>query len=238
MLKKRSKKRLLKMELDLKELVEKFGTMVSGISHRMIQNKELAKEASQEVWYEVIKSINSFNGNSELSTWIYTIAKRTILRYSKNEKISTIIELEQFRALPEVEYSGSEENKQEWIKEICDWCLTALNHCLNNDARLIFIFRENIGLSYKQISEIMEMKEDNIRQISSRSLTKISNFMNDTCPLYNSEGTCKCRICKQVLSIDLEKEYSSVQKMVRLVDLYQKFEKELPRKNYWVKILN
>ena len=212
--------------------------MVSGISHRMIQNKELAKEASQEVWYEVIKSINSFNGNSELSTWIYTIAKRTILRYSKNEKISTIIELEQFRALPEVEYSGSEENKQEWIKEICDWCLTALNHCLNNDARLIFIFRENIGLSYKQISEIMEMKEDNIRQISSRSLTKISNFMNDTCPLYNSEGTCKCRICKQVLSIDLEKEYSSVQKMVRLVDLYQKFEKELPRKNYWVKILN
>lgn len=238
MLKKRSKKRLLEMELDLKELVEKFGTMVSGISHRMIQNKELAKEASQEVWYEVIKSINSFNGNSELSTWIYTIAKRTILRYSKNEKISTIIELEQFRALPEVEYSGSEENKQEWIKEICDWCLTALNHCLNNDARLIFIFRENIGLSYKQISEIMEMKEDNIRQISSRSLTKISNFMNDTCPLYNSEGTCKCRICKQVLSIDLEKEYSSVQKMVRLVDLYQKFEKELPRKNYWVKILN
>jgi RNA polymerase sigma factor (sigma-70 family) len=212
--------------------------MVSSISHRMIQNKELSKEASQEVWYEVIKSINSFNGDSELSTWIYTIAKRTILRYSKNEKISTIIELEQFRALPEVEYSGSEENRRDWIKERCDWCLTALNHCLNNDARLIFIFRENVGLSYKQISDIMEMKEDNIRQISSRSLSKISNFLNDTCPLYNPEGTCKCRICKQVLSIDLDKEYSIVKKLIRLADLYQKFDKDLPRKNYWEKFLN
>ncbi|MFB6340297.1 RNA polymerase sigma factor [Saccharicrinis sp. FJH62] len=226
------------MNIDLEELVEKFGTMVSGISHRMIQNKELAKEASQEVWFEVIKSIDSFNGNSELSTWIYTIAKRTILKYSKNEKTATIIELEEFRALPEVEYSGTEEKRQEWVKEICDWCLTALNHCLNNDARLIFIFRENIGLSYKQISEIMDMKEDNIRQISSRSLSKIKNFMNDTCPLYNPQGTCKCRICKQVASIDFEQEYSTVQKMVRLADLYQKFEKELPRKNYWEKFLN
>lgn len=226
------------MEIDLKELVEKFGTMVSGISHRMIQNKELAKEASQEVWYEVIKSINSFKGNSELSTWIYTIAKRTILTYSKNEKTATILELEEFRALPEVKYSGTEDKKHEWIKEICDWCLTALNHCLNNDARLIFIFRENVHLSYKQISEIMDMKEDNVRQIASRSLGKISNFMNDTCPLFNPEGTCKCRICKEVLSIDLDKEYVSIQKMVRLADLHKKFEKELPRKNYWENFLN
>lgn len=226
------------MEKDLKKIAEEYGAMVSGISHRMISNRELAREAAQEVWYEVFKSINSFHGNSELSTWIYTIAKRTILKYSKDEKISTIIELEQFRALPQVDYSGSEEDKKEWIKEKCDFCLTALLHCLNNDARLIFIFRENVGLSYKQISQIMEMKEDNIRQISSRSFTKISNFMNDTCPLYNPQGSCKCRICKHVLSIDMEKEYTRVKKVIRLVDLHQKFEKKLPRKNYWEKILS
>ena len=109
---------------------------------------------------------------------------------------------------------------------------------MSNDARLIFIFKETIGLSYIQISEIMQMKEGNIRQIYSRSLSKIRNFMNDTCPLYNPKGTCKCRIRKQVLTIDLDKEYSSVRKMVRLIDLYQKFEKELPRKNYWKKFLN
>jgi RNA polymerase sigma-70 factor (ECF subfamily) len=226
------------METDLKNIVEQYGQMISMISHRMIRNKELAKDAAQEVWYEVLKSIHSFNENSELSTWIYTIAKRTILRYSQSERFFTLAELKDFRSLAEIEYTGEEESKREWIKEQCDCCLTAMNHCLNNDARLIFILKETIGLSYKQLSEIMEMKEENIRQISSRSFSKISNFMNDTCPLYNPAGTCKCRIRKHVLAVDLDKEYASVREMMRLIDLYQKFEKELPRKNYWEKFLN
>ena len=38
------------MQPDLKEIVEQYGVMVSSIAHRMIQNKEFAKEAAQEVW--------------------------------------------------------------------------------------------------------------------------------------------------------------------------------------------
>ena len=32
------------MQPDLKEIVEQYGVMVSSIAHRMIQNKEIAKE--------------------------------------------------------------------------------------------------------------------------------------------------------------------------------------------------
>ena len=42
---------------------------------------------------------------------------------------------------------------------------------------------------------------------------------------------------KPVYSIDMDKEYTMVQRMMRLADLYRKFEKELPRKNYWEKFL-
>lgn len=225
------------MEIDINYLVKEYGNMISMIAHRMIQNKEIAREAAQEVWYELCKSISSFKGDSEISTWIYTIARRTIGRYAACEKQVKMSEIEYFRSLPEFEYSGGEEAKREWIKERCDWCITALNHCLNNDARLIFIFRENIGLPYRQIGEIMELKESNVRQIYNRSIQKITAFMNDTCPLYNPDGACKCRICKPVYSIDMDKEYTMVQRMMRLADLYRKFEKELPRKNYWEKFL-
>lgn len=37
------------MEVDRKDLVEHYGTMVATIAHRMIQNREIAKEAAQEV---------------------------------------------------------------------------------------------------------------------------------------------------------------------------------------------
>ena len=83
----------------------------------------------------------------------------------------------------------------------------------------------------------MELKESNVRQIYNRSIQKITLFMNDTCPLYNPDGACKCRICKPVHSIDMDKEYTMMQRMMRLADLYLKFEKELPRKNYWEKFL-
>lgn len=225
------------MKLDLKEVIEQYGSLVSAISHRMILNKEIAKEAIQEAWYEIIKSIDSFNGQSELSTWIYTICKRTILRYARNERVVTMTELKAFRDLPEIEYDDTGKDEREWIKERCDWCLTAQNHCLNNDARMIFTFRITLGLPYKQISTIMEMTEENVRQVSSRSISKITHFMNGTCPLYNPHGTCKCRICKQVITLDLDKEYTSLQKIIRLVDVYQQLDKELPRRNYWEKLM-
>lgn len=225
------------METDLKAIIEQYGTMVSSIAHRMIQNKEIAREAAQETWYEIIRSIDSFNGQSELSTWIYTICKRTILRYAHNERVVTMTELKAFRNLPEMEYHDTDKEEREWIKERCDWCLTAQNHCLNNDARMIFTFRITLGLAYKQISRIMEMTEENVRQISSRSIGRITHFMEGTCPLYNPQGTCKCRICKQVTSLDLQKEYTSLQKIIRLIDVYQRLEKELPRKNYWEKFM-
>ena len=70
------------MEIDINHLVKEYGNMISMIAHRMIQNKEIACEAAQEVWYELCKSISSFKGDSEISTWIYTIARRTIGRYA------------------------------------------------------------------------------------------------------------------------------------------------------------
>ena len=98
------------MEIDINRLVKEYGNMISMIAHRMILNKEIAREAAQEVWYELCKSITSFKGDSEISTWIYTIARRTIGRYAACEKQVKMSEIEYFRSLPEFEYSAKEES--------------------------------------------------------------------------------------------------------------------------------
>lgn len=51
--------------MDVNRLVEEYGNMISTIAHRMIQNKEIAREAAQEVWYELCKSFHSFKGDSD-----------------------------------------------------------------------------------------------------------------------------------------------------------------------------
>ena len=223
--------------MDLNELVNKYGLNISRLAKRMLTDSEMVKDATQETWYEVLKSIDSFKGNSELSTWIYTIAKRTILRYAENERIIKYSDIDYCIAKGQIKYNDSEEKKEEWIKGKCDDCITAFCHCLRNEARLVFLFKENLGLSYEQISKIMNMTQENVRQVASRSLKKVKSFMNKDCILINPTGRCGCRIKNVVTSIDFDKTYLQLQKAHRLVDFYAKFDRELPQKNYWEKYL-
>jgi len=69
------------------EITKECRGLVSALSHRMIQNPEIAKDAAQEAWMEILKSLKTFKGESKISTWIYTIVSRVILRQAKNEKV-------------------------------------------------------------------------------------------------------------------------------------------------------
>lgn len=72
--------------LTIEYIVENYGSMVTSICRRMIQNEEAAKDASQEVWLEVVKSLKSFRGESKITTWLYSIASRVVNRLSKEER--------------------------------------------------------------------------------------------------------------------------------------------------------
>ncbi len=69
------------------QLVHDYGSIVSAICRRMMQDEETAQEAAQEIWLEVMKSLPSFQGRSKFSTWLYTIAYRMAIRYAKNERV-------------------------------------------------------------------------------------------------------------------------------------------------------
>jgi RNA polymerase sigma-70 factor (ECF subfamily) len=69
------------------QIARQYGGLVSGICARMIQNSETAADASQEVWVEILKSLHSFEGRSALSTWIYAITKRVVMRHAQRERV-------------------------------------------------------------------------------------------------------------------------------------------------------
>jgi RNA polymerase sigma factor (sigma-70 family) len=71
-------------------IIEQYGPLVSSIAYRMTRNSALAEDAAQEAWLQIFKRLPSFEGRSSLSTWIYTIASRTILRYMKSEKFVSL----------------------------------------------------------------------------------------------------------------------------------------------------
>ncbi|MBN2011695.1 RNA polymerase sigma factor [candidate division KSB1 bacterium] len=172
-------------QIDTEMLVRDYGLTISQFAHRMIKNPDVAKEAAQETWYELLRCLPSFRRQSNTSTWIYTIARRTLLRCAKNERVYTSTEITAHFEMDDIPYYGLPDEKKGWVKTQCDQCLTAFCHCLTNEARLIFIFRDIAELSYEEIANIMEMTLENVRKISSRSRKKVKNYMEKNCIFLN-----------------------------------------------------
>lgn len=61
-------------ERAFRELVERYGDQIYNLTYRMLGDREEAEDLAQEVFITLFKSIDSFRGDSKLSTWLYRIA--------------------------------------------------------------------------------------------------------------------------------------------------------------------
>jgi RNA polymerase sigma-70 factor (ECF subfamily) len=196
--------------------------MVASICRRMIQSKEAAEDAVQEVWLEVNKSLKTFRGESKVTTWLYTITSRVVMKLVREErKYSTRFLSDYFHgediAVPEYE----DFDKKLWVKEMCYKCLTGTLHCLDNESRLAYILRDINLVPYAEIAEILDRDEAAVRKMVSRSRNKLRNFLNDECILKNPDSKCKCRMNRWVKEVHLQEEYRKLRKAVNKVNLYR-----------------
>jgi RNA polymerase sigma-70 factor (ECF subfamily) len=222
-----------------KEIME-YGKLVSILSNRMISDKEVARDAAQEVWIEILNSLPSFKNDSKLSTWIYTIAKRVIYKYAIKERHYSFQSLHDYLDGDDKELPKNIDNFENefWIKNECDRCLTGLFHCLTNDDRIIYLFRDVIHLNYTEIARIMDKNEQYIRKIISRARSKLKHFLNDECMIYNPNAKCKCRMKTLLKNINLPQEYQRIRDLGKHISILAQADKILPAKNYWEKYMN
>lgn len=222
------------MEIVLESLVKEYGRMVSSICRRMIQDENTAQDVAQQSWLEIIRSLPSFRGEAKISTWFYRITYRVVIDFARNERqYSTRFLRDYFRTgdmdLPQYE----DFDKEIWVKEMCDKCMTGMLHCLDNESRLTYIFKDVTQLTYGEIAQILEKDEQSVRQIVSRTRKKLRNFLRDECALFNPNGTCHCRMKKWVEQVNLTEQYKRLRALSRSVNLYLESEELLPHKNYW-----
>lgn len=222
----------------LDAIARDYGKMVSSICRRMIMDNEAARDAAQQVWAEIVKSFPTFRGESKISTWIYTITRRIAADFAKNEKTYSMRFVRDYfngeDVGPPVQ---TDPDKKLWVKEMCDKCVTAMLHCVDNETRLAHIFRDVAELEYHEIAGVLARDEAAVRQMVSRSRKRINSFLRDRCALYNPGGNCRCRIKKSVDEVDLAAEYEKVYALARRVNFYKASELTLPRKDYWENLL-
>ncbi len=222
----------------LDEIAVNYGSLVSIICRRMITDREIAKEAAQQVWVEITRSYPSFKGRSKISTWIYTITRRVAMNYVTNEKHYSVSALSKYMDGVKIEppvNSGPEYVL--WVKEMCNRCLTGILYCLDNESRLAYVFREIANLPYSDISGIFDRDEQTVRKSVSRSRRKVQSFLKGRCMYHSGNGKCQCRMKKWIKQINFDKEYLKIRDIKHRINAYKESTKVLPKLNYWNNIL-
>jgi RNA polymerase sigma-70 factor (ECF subfamily) len=185
--------------MNVDALYRELAPKVGRLARRMIANRALAEEAAQEVWTEVLGSWNSFDGRSSMSTWVYTVARRTILRNATREKrystrfLDELFEIRADDGMPA--WSAlPDEARAEWLRQECEDCLTAILHCIPSEDRFLYLLRRVGDLPWREIATVLGEPEAALRQTYSRANRKISAFLRSRCTLYNPAGDCRCKL--------------------------------------------
>ena len=75
----------------LAELFEKYYIDVYTYLYSLCHDASLSEDLASDVFLEVVKSIATFRGESDIKTWIYSIARRQWFAYlkRKNRQVQT-----------------------------------------------------------------------------------------------------------------------------------------------------
>jgi len=165
-------------------LVEKYQVMVYNMALKMLKVKEEAEEVAQDSFIKAYESLSTFRGESKFSSWLYSIVYRKSLdRIRKNNRSRTVDLVEETTSIP-LETLDNALHQLE-IKERNTIIKKGIDTLPESDAAIVifFYFEE---LSIKEIAEITQLSEDNIKVKLHRSRKKLFTLLQDyVFPKYN-----------------------------------------------------
>lgn len=162
-------------------LVSLYKSKVLNTCYRFLLNKEDAEDAAQEVFIEVVQSIDSFRGNSALSTWIYRIAVSKSLDEIKKRKrkkrissIGRVLHLDEVVAWLTTGKGADaiiqEKQSLQQIYELLDQ--------LPDNQRIAFTLSKIEGYTNTEIAEILKTSNSIVETYLYRAKVKLRSKLN------------------------------------------------------------
>jgi RNA polymerase sigma factor (sigma-70 family) len=188
---------------NIDDLISKYSKNVYNLAFRVTGNKEDAEDIVQETFFQVYKGMNDFRRESSVYTWIYRIALNNCL---KAKKVIDKAYVESLDEKIEIFKDDIPNVVQEWyhepekaalindlLAEIRHGCMHFLSFRLTENQRIVYIMRNILGFSYKDISETMEISENVIKARLNRARQNLIEFFGNRCQWLTENNTCTCK---------------------------------------------
>lgn len=170
-------------ETAFRTIVETWQNMVYNTALGIVRNAEDAEDIAQEVFVQVYQSIGSFKGESKLSTWLYRITITKSLDHERRKKrkkrFAFIRSLtgEQNEVLinpPDFNHPGVALDK----KEDASTLFKAIAELPENQ-RVAFTLNKVEGLSYQEVSEVMQTTVSSVESLMHRAKNNLRKKLED-----------------------------------------------------------
>lgn len=158
-------------EKAFRQLVDQYQNMVFKTCIGVVHNSDDADDVAQEVFIEAFQSIEKFRADSKISTWLYRIAMNKSLNFvraNKRNKLLLSLGLKNMPNIADEEQSFDQPHEammQKQRKQIMDSAIDSLP----SNQRSAFVFSKFDELSYKEISEIMEISVSSVESLLFRA---------------------------------------------------------------------
>lgn len=157
----------------IKEVIGKYNRKLFCLAYRFTNNYDDAEDIIQEVWVKFYYSIKKFKARSSLYTYLYRITINESLMWLRKNKIkklltSRFIEAED-KTTPEKIYLKNEKLKH----------VNLAVQKLPFKQKKVFLLRQQDNLPFKEIAEILNIKENNAKSLFFYSLKNVKKYLKE-----------------------------------------------------------
>lgn len=170
-------------ESAFRTIVETWKNMVYNTALGIVQNAEDAEDIAQETFVQVYQSVGSFKGESKFSTWLYRITVAKALDHERRKKrkkrfafVKSIFgqDSEVVVHPPDFHHPGVTLDK----KEDAAVLFKAIGSLPENQ-KIAFTLHKVDGLSYQEVSEVMNTSVSAVESLMHRAKTNLRKTLED-----------------------------------------------------------
>jgi RNA polymerase sigma-70 factor, ECF subfamily len=145
-----------------RELFERYHRQILAVAVGMTGNAEDAKDVTQETFLRAHRNLRSFLGESSFYTWLYRIAVNVAIdfrrRQARRSEVTQAEPMEE-RAIDQEELAGPDVDLSR--RQVARRIFDVIDE-LTPEHKAAIILREIEGLSYEEISQVMQCSKGTV----------------------------------------------------------------------------
>lgn len=163
-------------------MVDLYSGHIYRLAMKMLQNPQDAEDVLQETFIKAYHHLPTFQGKSNVSTWLYRIATNEALMLLRKRKVTTY----------SVDAPGLDDQENSEPREIIDWCCLPEDELMSAEAqdildksidqlpetlRVVFLLRDIEGLSTQETADVLGISEGAVKTRLSRARLQLRELL-------------------------------------------------------------